>query len=203
MIRNLSKFWFKVVFLSFGIFFGSIAFTQTEEHNIELCNEQFVIKKYSVLPLPGYNINWILDPQLNIQNEFHSESIFIKWENVGSYILIVQYSNGECISQNELTINISGCPEFALYIPSAFTPNSEGTYKNELFGAYGLNINEFHMDIFNRWGELLFQSNTIEDRWDGYYKNNICSDDIYVYKIRYKGSDNKEKIIYGKVMLIK
>jgi len=202
MIRKLNTIWFKIVFLSLGIFFGSVAFTQTE-HNVELCNTNFITQKYSVLPLPGYDITWILDPQLNIQEEFHSESIFVKWENIGNYIIIVQYSNGECLSQNELLVNVNGCPEFTFYIPNSFTPNGDGVKKNEEFGAYGTNIVDFHMDIFNRWGELLFHSDNIEYRWNGYYNNQICPDDIYVYKITYKGTDNKEKIIYGKVMIIK
>jgi len=202
MIRNLSIFWSKVVFLLVLIFITSSVFTQIE-YNVEICETQFITKKYAVTPLPGYTTTWILDPQLNNQGSLNTDVIFIKWENVGNYTIIAQYSNGDCISQNEIEIIVQGCPEFTFYIPNAFTPNGEGISKNELFGAYGIGVLKFQMDIFNRWGELVFHSDNIEQRWDGYYMNKICEDDIYLYRIVYRGLDNKEKIIYGRVLLIK
>ena len=204
MIRILSKFWFKVVFLSILMFIGSSAVTQVnvgEPQYIDICNTPFVLKKYSVVPPPGYTITWVLDPQLNIIGNINSDAISIKWDNPGSYTIVVQYSNGECFAQSELDVIVDGCPDLTLYIPNAFTPDGDNI--NDKFGAYGTGITKFNMRIWNRWGEMIFEANSLEDRWNGVYKGDICQDDIYVYQIRYEGVNYKSRYIYGRVLLIK
>ena len=204
MIRILSKFWFKVVFLSILMFIGSSAVTQVnvgEPQHIDLCNTPFVLKKYSVVPPPGYTITWVLDPQLNIIGNINSDAISIKWDNPGSYTIVVQYSNGECFAQSELDVIVDGCPDLTLYIPNAFTPDGDNI--NDKFGAYGTGITKFNMRIWNRWGEMIFEANSLEDRWNGVYKGDICQDDIYVYQLRYEGVNYKSRYIYGRVLLIK
>lgn len=204
MIRILSKFWFKVVFLSILMFIGSSAVTQVnvgEPQHIDLCNTPFVLKKYSVVPPPGYTITWVLDPQLNIVGSINSDAISIKWENPGSYTIVVQYSNGECFAQSELDVIVDGCPDMTLYIPNTFTPDGDNI--NDKFGAYGTGITKFNMRIWNRWGEMIFEANSLEDRWNGYYRGDICQDDIYVYQLKYEGVNYKSRYIYGRVLLIK
>lgn len=204
MIRILSKFWFKVVFLSILMFIGSSAVTQVnvgEPQYIDICNTPFVLKKYSTIPPPGYIVTWILDPQLNIVGNLNSDAISIKWENPGSYNIVVQYSNGECFSQSEIDVIVEGCPDMTLYIPNTFTPDGDNI--NDKFGAYGTGITKFNMRIYNRWGEIIFEANSLEDRWNGYYRGDICQDDVYVYQLRYEGVNYKSRYIYGRVLLIK
>ena len=94
-------------------------------------------------------------------------------------------------------------------IPNAFSPNGDNV--NDVFEAYGIGIVEFNMIVFNRWGELMFESNKIENKldglhmggWNGIYKFILCQDDVYLYVIKYKGIKTSEKIIYGKILLIK
>jgi hypothetical protein len=204
MIRILSKFWFKVVFLFILIFISSSAVTQVnvgEPQYISICNTPFVLTKYSVIPPPGYVTTWILDRQLNILGSINSNTISIQWENPGSYTIVVQYSNGDCFAQNELNVVVEGCPDMTLYIPNTFTP--DGDNSNDKFGAYGIGITKFNMRIWNRWGEMIFEANSLEDRWNGIYRGEICQDDIYVYQIKYEGVNYKSGYIYGRVLLIK
>ena len=56
-------------------------------------------------------------------------------------------------------------PIMTFYLPNAFTPDADGT--NEVFKCYGLNIEDFRMEIYTRWGELVFQSNDIDLGWNG------------------------------------
>jgi len=51
------------------------------------------------------------------------------------------------------------------YLPNAFTPDGDGN--NEIFKCYGLNIEDFRMEIYTRWGELVFASNDIDLGWNG------------------------------------
>jgi gliding motility-associated-like protein len=59
------------------------------------------------------------------------------------------------------------------------------------------------MTIFNRWGELIFESNDINQKWNGTYEGKICQEGIYVYHIIYKGINRGYQDIYGKILLIK
>ena len=57
--------------------------------------------------------------------------------------------------------------------------------------------------IFNRWGELLFTGTSQSIGWDGYYKNDLCQIDVYVYKVKYKGITARERTKYGRISLIR
>jgi gliding motility-associated-like protein len=67
-----------------------------------------------------------------------------------------------------------------ILFPNAFTPNGDG--KNELFRPikYGL-FNQYTLRIFNRWGELVFESNDIDAGWDGVYKSVKAEAGVYFY----------------------
>ena len=56
-------------------------------------------------------------------------------------------------------------------------------------------IADFEMLIFNRWGELIYQSNNTEEGWNGTYQNNIVQQDVYVYKINYSIAQESGKKI--------
>jgi gliding motility-associated-like protein len=59
------------------------------------------------------------------------------------------------------------------------------------------------MLIFNRWGEIIFRAEDINNRWNGFYKGRLCQNDVYVYKITYKDTKGKQFTKIGRVALIK
>jgi gliding motility-associated-like protein len=72
--------------------------------------------------------------------------------------------------------------------------------------AYGMGVVEFNMYIFDRWGELIFEANDINQGWDGTYMGNACPMAVFVYMIVYKEYDTfelKQHTIYGNVNLIR
>lgn len=93
-------------------------------------------------------------------------------------------------------------PEFTLYIPNAFTPDDNGT--NDTFAPKGDKISEFSMMIFDRWGELIFQSNDIHTGWDGKAKNGsrISENGVYVYKITVRDFEQRYHDYTGHVTLL-
>lgn len=114
----------------------------------------------------------------------------------------VQVNNGNCI-QND-TIQITGSPgEGVIFIPNTFTPNANTV--NEKFTAKGEGIVSFKMRIYNRWGELLFETTDMNNGWDGYYKGKIVQVDTYVYVVEYRTecNGNKMKREIGHVNVIK
>lgn len=66
-----------------------------------------------------------------------------------------------CPERDSLTVYVRG----ELYVPNAFTPDGDGL--NDIFKAEGLDIVKFNMKIFNRWGELIFESDDINQGWNG------------------------------------
>lgn len=88
-----------------------------------------------------------------------------------------------------------------IYVPNAFTPNGDSF--NEYFKAQGLNIIEFEMLIFNRWGELVKTLTDLDQSWDGTYKGVLVKDDVYIWQIRYVDLDEDPHVLRGHVTVLK
>ena len=192
----------KAILIVSILLFGSSLNTQisNEPQIINLCDTLYIDKKYWVDGLPGYESRWIIEPSVNAQG-LQDNTMVVRWDEPGQYTIIAQYTNGNCISQTQMIVRVEGCPELTLYVPNSFTPNNDNL--NETFGAYGFGVDEFNMKIFDRWGELIFESNDITQQWNGTYEGLICQEGIYVYHIVYKGFNRRYQDIYGKILLIK
>lgn len=88
------------------------------------------------------------------------------------------------------------CPS-DMYIPSGFTPNGNGN--NDFFMAYCENVQEFHMIIFDRWGELIYESYDISTGWDGTFEGKKVPQGVYVYKVEYRLYDYTELQSHTKI----
>jgi gliding motility-associated-like protein len=89
----------------------------------------------------------------------------------------VNVSFGQCVLMDTLIVE-GGYGSPALYVPNSFTPNKDAL--NDVFYAEGTDITTFHMRIFDRWGELIFESEDMYDGWDGFYKGTKVQNDVYV-----------------------
>ncbi len=88
--------------------------------------------------------------------------------------------------------------------PNAFTPNtgesSGGVYdawafNNDVFFPVHYGVEAYQLQIFNRWGELLFESDDVLIGWDGYYRGQLCKEDVYAWKVtaRFIGGEEVKK----------
>ncbi len=89
----------------------------------------------------------------------------------------------------------------AIFVPSAFTPNGDGI--NDVFKAEGVGIQSFEMIIFNREGQIVFESHSMEDGWDGSYRNEEVKPRAYFYQISYIDAKGNKHNKRGQVTLIK
>jgi gliding motility-associated-like protein len=89
---------------------------------------------------------------------------------------------------------------FSVDIPTAFTPNGDGL--NDTFGAKAQGVKEYKMVIYNRFGEVVFTSTDIEQRWDGTFKGDQAPSGGYVYQVYAKGNEGHGTDRSGKIMLI-
>jgi gliding motility-associated-like protein len=104
----------------------------------------------------------------------------------GVYSVTYDYGNGCPVTQIFRVEN--RCPH-RLYVPNAFHPEGE-VEANRVFKPYGLDINTYEMKIYNRWGELLFTSESLDKGWDGTFRNTMCEDGIYLYEIYYTAPES-------------
>jgi gliding motility-associated-like protein len=90
-----------------------------------------------------------------------------------------------------------------LFVPNAFTPN--GDDKNNVFQPIMTNLETYELFIFDRWGQLILQTNDTEAYWDGTFKGVKCPIDTYVWKIIYSSELEPAVIkeIFGHVTLIR
>lgn len=106
------------------------------------------------------------------------------------------------MAENEFGCTDSTCINFVvkedvnLFIPNVFTPNGDGI--NDLFYVVGsgLDPSDFELLVFNRWGQLIFESNQIEKKWDGRNKSgtHYVSDGVYPYIVKVGLLDGPERI---------
>ncbi|MBM3434857.1 MAG: gliding motility-associated C-terminal domain-containing protein [Bacteroidetes bacterium] len=78
-------------------------------------------------------------------------------------------------------------------VPNAFNPNSsvEVNRTFRFFGSPADNITDFRMNIFNRWGQLVYESDNINEGWDGKKNGAFCNPDVYVWVVYYNGEGGK------------
>jgi len=112
------------------------------------------------------------------------------------------FSNStRCFNSDKIEIK-EGC-EPRLFVPEIFTANNEGI--NDILQIPSAHITDFELRIFNRWGEIIFESKDPERIWDGSYKGQVIAPMMYAFVVSYKSSDfpEREKITRrGAIMLV-
>lgn len=112
---------------------------------------------------------------------------------------VVAYKNGQpSVTSTSNTTEV--VPFMSIYIPNSFTPNGDGM--NDTFGATGEAIKEYSIQVYNRWGEVIFQSDNYSQQWDGTYDGAKAPQGTYVYKVSASGITGKSTIKNGTVHLI-
>lgn len=86
-----------------------------------------------------------------------------------------------------------------IFAPNAFTPNGDGT--NDDYIVKGWFVAEYNIQIFDRWGKLLFESNSMDVSWDGRFNGNDCQEGAYVWVITGRGYDDTPIQFTGTVTL--
>jgi len=125
------------------------------------------------------------------------------YEVAGEYTVQLITTNGfGCSDTTYKTVVIED--DVVIYVPNTFTPNGDGV--NESFYAQGVGINEkdFSMMIFDRWGEKIFQSNSLNEAWNGKINDKLLVDnETFIWKIIYKSGSGDRLMKSGHVTLVK
>lgn len=139
-----------------------------------ICHAQFSICPDSAqvnINVTGSNsYYWNFGGEVNPSIIYLTDKVhFIKFRSVDST---------GCYHDTTIRLESEFCYE--LFIPNSFTPNGDGT--NDIFEGKCLNCEIDRYWIFNRWGELIYES---ANGWDGFYFGKIVQIDVYLYRIEY------------------
>ena len=113
------------------------------------------------------------------------------------YIVNVMAQNG-CEDTAMTTIVVR---QTNVYIPDAFSPNNDGV--NDLLKVFVVNPKTYSLKIYNRYGELVFESNDVNSKWNGTYKGENCEVDTYSFILDVTQHNGKQTHQQGIVLLVR
>lgn len=120
----------------------------------------------------------------------------------GDYYVTQTVTNNYACTNN-VTILVRVLPEFRFWIPNAFTPGNKDDL-NDVFKPIVIGVENYTFMIFNRWGQMIYKTNDTEAGWNGTYKNQPCTDDVYVWKCEFRNIVSKENESHvGHVTLVR
>ncbi len=120
--------------------------------------------------------------------------------NTGTYILTLSDINN-CSTSDSVVLTKEVCPSY-IYFPTAFTPNGDGA--NETFRPkYSIDLMKYHIRIYNRWGELVYESTDVNEGWNGIFRNMLQPLSVYVWYAEYAFMDGQTNTLAGNCTLMK
>ena len=121
----------------------------------------------------------------------------IQVNQIGMYHITV--SKNSCEAVDTIQVLPGDCD---VYIPSAFTPNNDNL--NETFGVIdNTTLQYFSLQIYSKWGQLIFSSNDVTRKWDGTFKGKKMPNGSYVWLLNYTNIRGRKFYEQGTVMLIR
>jgi gliding motility-associated-like protein len=131
------------------------------------------------------NWQWLCPDALSVSTNTSNSTLVFPEGIAGVYpvTLIVTTDEG-CLDTTTIDLNI--VPDVIMYIPNSFTPDGDEHNQTWKFYIEGIDFMNFKVEIFNRWGELMWESYNAKEEWDGTFKNQKVPQGTYTWKITYK-----------------
>lgn len=175
----------------------------------------------TVLPKPTAAFTWAPNPpQENVPVSFTNQSIGAltyqwnfgdgdtsvltnpshEYNATGAFtVTLVAYNEIGCSDTAQQSVDVIVVP--ALDVPNAFTPSQAGV--NSKVFVRGFGITKLAWKIYNRWGQLVFETNNKNVGWDGRFKGKLQPIDVYVYTLDAEFSDGKKLKKTGDISLLR
>lgn len=119
-----------------------------------------------------------------------------------TYAVTITDENGCTVVKSiEVVVQLPQCNETDVFVPTAFSPNGDGT--NDVLYVRSNYIKKMEFMIYNRWGELMFKSTDKTAGWDGIYEGKLMSPDVYAFSLQVTCSNGATYQKLGNVTLIR
>lgn len=167
---------------------------------VTMFNTDVFFQNYSV---NGYTYQWFFPGASPETSSLTDVTVQYPDGVTGTYeVMLITTSELGCIDTTWQQVVVM--PEVLIFAPNTFTP--DGDEFNQTWQVYmeGIDVQDFELLVFNRWGELVWESHDIEVAWDGTFNGKIAPTDTYNWVIRTKDSLNDGKYTYtGHVTILK
>jgi PKD repeat protein len=140
-----------------------------------------------------------------------SPSYFYKTK--GEYkVSLIAISTKGCRDTFDLADLVIVLQETSLQMPNAFTPNTAASpgnrynpndLSNDIFHPVVRGAESYELSVYSRWGELLYNTANLDEGWDGYYRGDLCTQGIYIWKVSVKFLDGSQITKTGDVLLMR
>ncbi|MCD6017774.1 MAG: hypothetical protein K0S53_895 [Bacteroidetes bacterium] len=146
----------------------------------------------------GTNYSW--SPNINGSIVCTNCSNTIVQPTVTTQYIVVSSNSIYCKVQDTVTVTVDvNCGDF--FIPNVFSPNGDGL--NDVINVRGRCISTFNLQIFNRWGEKVFETSTQSDSWDGSFRGQRMDTGVFIYKADGISIDGQSFNMKGNITLIR
>jgi len=187
----------KTIFL----FLMIMIMTSQTSQRLDICEEDSrTYYNYTVSSdTPNTIFYWYIDGVY-----YPGQTLSVDWSiyNPGTHTITVFGTAGGCRSTPvSYKVSIDECS--SIYIPNAFTPNADGT--NDTWFPVGTGWEWIEVQVFDRWGELVFESEDINGQWIGNFRGGdyYVQIDVYEYKVTWKGHNREPETIFGHVTVVR
>ncbi len=138
-----------------------------------------------------------------------------QYQNEGIFdVTLSAWSKDGCFDSYTMSEAVSAKADVKFITPNAFMPSTSGEPDSKMTDAdlrlcdclyrpamLGVVADGYTLQIFNRWGEILFETHDLNEGWSGYYRHRLCPQDVYVWKVIYKSSTGQRFEKMGTITL--
>jgi gliding motility-associated-like protein len=145
------------------------------------------------------NYIWNFGNGITISNSLSNQTN--SYTNEGNYLVTLTASNGICSDIDSLYIDVIPFPAPIVHVPNVFTPNQDGA--NDEFFIDTKYASQIEIVILNRWGNVVFESTDLNEKWTGDVKGDPASDGVYFFKYIVTGVNSDIIQGHGNITLIR
>jgi gliding motility-associated-like protein len=167
----------------------------------ELCEGDTITDIFDAISVSGGFNEWYHFGDTTV-----NQTLSITWDQDGIFQFeVVRWDNGCVSNPQNYYATIELCPNEIFYIPNSFTPN--GDERNNTFKPIitsGVDLFNYSFYIYNRWGQVIWESYNPNTGWDGTFNTIMCQDGVYTWKLKFKTPKTDEiKEFMGSLTLIR
>jgi gliding motility-associated-like protein len=178
------------------------SFTCFSQQEFEICDNSNTVTYYTSIDIIG-TIEWFL----NGYSLGNGDNMSITYDQPGDYqIVAIGYNDLGCPGPPVVyNVSVTKCDPLIYWVPNSFTP--DGNEFNQTWGPVitsGISVENFELTVYNRWGNIVWQSKNTNSHWDGTYNGSLVPDGTYPWIMKIDLLETDEfKVISGFVTIIK
>lgn len=178
-------------------------FAMLNKNRLALSERDLVLSNLSTINSGWFNSDWYYAKYgtSTLFSKNHNPEFELPLDTGIFKIILVTSTEKKCA--DTATADVILVPDIIAFIPSAFSPDNKGPEQNATFKIISDHAQDFHVDVYNRWGQLVYTSNNIHEGWDGSYLGKYCQSGVYLYAVKLVNKSGLEYQYQGTVTLLR